>query len=706
MFERFSDRARKIMELAKEQAHRLNNDNVGTEHILLGLVQEGSGVAANVLKLLKIDLQRIRTEVEKRVGGQPKAGATLPDGPFTPRARTVLLNAVEAADSLGHHYIGSEHLLLGIIKEREGIAARVLLDVGLTFESVRARVVEFLGSDSSGQAAAPLIAAHPLKDDERKLHVDLNDLTEGATRVLDLAKVEAKRLQHDVVGTQHILVGLIEEGNGVAARVFQRLNVDLQHVRTSLDRIVTRQLGPIPAPGLPFTPRGKRVLELAAKEAADRGSKRIDTEHLLFGLLQERDGIAARVLLNLGVKLETVRAALLESAGGRGERSAVAEPAERAGPLAKKQFHRVIAAATAASDSITIPPIAPPPSTLRIGVVGAGGIVKSAHLPGYAKWKLQVSAIVDVRRDAAAAAAKQYEIPNVCATVEQLVARPDVDVLDVAIPEQARAAVVPILLKAGKPVLLQKPLAYSLDDARRLVDAFAKAKVPLAVNQNLRWSPEMQAAKFLIAKGQLGKLFDLRWTMRNTSDRRAWARGSWYSKDERFQVLSWSEHHLDAFRFLLEDEGARVYCALPRRPDQNFKGDVAATAVIHFRNGVHVSMVDSNVATPGRPEEQTLDVDGTGGSLTFGLAKPRYFAYWLAKEVEGEGDAPAHAPQLEGEWYPDGFAGSMASFLEALKSGVEPPTSGRRNLGTMALVDACYRSAASGQAVEVANVSG
>jgi predicted dehydrogenase len=705
MFDRFSDRARRIIGLAKDEAQRLDQA-IGTEHILLGLLKEGTGVAAQVLKRMGVDLKRVRDEVEKVIRGNPSLSPPFGTVPFTPRGKKVLELAVEEATKFAHNDVGSEHLLLGLIREDEGAAANILRSAGVSYETTRERIGEFLRGGAADRAVAPAIESHPLKDDEKKLHVDLNDLSDRSKRVLELAKAEAKRLQHDVVGTQHILVGLIEEEHGVASKVFRQLNVEIQRVRASLDKIVVSRLGPVPAPGLPFTARGKRVLELAAKEAAERGRTRIDTEHLLFGLLHEDEGIAARVLLNLGVKLETVRETLLALVGGGGA-SVVVEPlAETTFPAQKNRFHRVISAATAPTNAIAIPPLAPKPSTLRIGVIGAGGIVTGAHLPGYATWKLKVSAIVDVRRDAAEAAAKRFEIANVCATVEELVARKDVDVLDVAIPEQARAAVVPILLKAGKPVLLQKPLAYSLEDARRLVDAFAKAKVPLAVNQNLRWSPEMQAAKFLIANGHLGKLFDLRWTMRNTSDRRAWARGSWYSQDERFQVLSWSEHHLDAFRFLLDDEAARVYCALPRRPDQNFKGDVAATAVIHFKGGVHVSMVDSNVATPGRPEEQTLDVDGTGGSLTFGLAKPRYFAYWLAKEVEGEGDAPAHAPELNGEWYPDGFAGSMAGFLEALASKREAATSGRRNLGTMALVDACYRSAASGQAVDVADVAG
>lgn len=355
---------------------------------------------------------------------------------------------------------------------------------------------------------------------------------------------------------------------------------------------------------------------------------------------------------------------------------------------------------------VTFEPLEFRKSPLRIGVIGAGGIVQNAHLPGYAKAGLQVAAIFDVNRAAASAAAAKFSIAAVCATVDELLARKDVDVIDVAIPEFARPPVLDAIVKARKPTLLQKPLAYSLADAVRLVERFEREKIPLAVNQNLRWSPEFRAAKQLIAGGTVGRVFDVRWTMRNSCDRRSWAKGSWYSKDARFQVLSWSIHELDAFRFLLADEPARVYCTLPRRADQSFTGDVAANVLITFRGGAQVSMIDTNLSTPGRPEVQECDVDGEAGSIYLKISEPRVFQYWLLrecpKEGHGEGDAPVHAPRLEGVWYPDGFAGAMADFLQAVESGAEPSVSGRRNLGTMALVDACYRSAESRAAVDVA----
>ncbi|HTF89710.1 MAG TPA: ATP-dependent Clp protease ATP-binding subunit [Planctomycetota bacterium] len=147
MFDRFTDRAKKVMNLARQEAQRFNHEYLGTEHILLGLVQEGSGVAANVLKNMAIDLNKIRAEVEKIVKTGPTM-VTMGQLPFTPRAKKVLELSMEEASNLGHNYIGTEHLLLGLIKENEGIAAQVLLNLGVKLEDVREEVLEFLGADS------------------------------------------------------------------------------------------------------------------------------------------------------------------------------------------------------------------------------------------------------------------------------------------------------------------------------------------------------------------------------------------------------------------------------------------------------------------------------------------------------------------------------------------------------------------------------
>ncbi|CAN5124336.1 ATP-dependent Clp protease ATP-binding subunit [soil metagenome] len=146
MYERFTDRARKVMQLANQEAQRFNHEYIGTEHILLGLVKEGSGVAANVLKNLDIDLRKIRLEVERIVqhgpGGEQVVMGRLP---HTPRAKKVIEYSIEEARNLNHNYVGTEHLLLGLLREQEGVAAQVLMNLGLKLEDVREEVLNLLG---------------------------------------------------------------------------------------------------------------------------------------------------------------------------------------------------------------------------------------------------------------------------------------------------------------------------------------------------------------------------------------------------------------------------------------------------------------------------------------------------------------------------------------------------------------------------------
>ncbi len=153
MYERFTDRARKVMQLANQEAQRFNHEYIGTEHILLGLVKEGSGVAANVLKNLDIDLRKIRLEVEKIVqhgpGGEQVVMGRLP---HTPRAKKVIDYSVEEARNLNHNYVGTEHLLLGLLREQEGVAAQVLMNLGLKLEDVREEVLNLLGHNMPNES--------------------------------------------------------------------------------------------------------------------------------------------------------------------------------------------------------------------------------------------------------------------------------------------------------------------------------------------------------------------------------------------------------------------------------------------------------------------------------------------------------------------------------------------------------------------------
>ena len=135
----------KVMALANQEAQRFNHDYIGTEHILLGLVKEGSGVGANVLKNLGVDLRKVRLEVEKLVKSGPEM-VTMGKLPQTPRAKRVIEYAIEEARNLNHNYVGTEHLLLGLLREQDGVAATVLLNLGLKLEDVREEVLNLLGA--------------------------------------------------------------------------------------------------------------------------------------------------------------------------------------------------------------------------------------------------------------------------------------------------------------------------------------------------------------------------------------------------------------------------------------------------------------------------------------------------------------------------------------------------------------------------------
>ncbi|HEY8174671.1 MAG TPA: Clp protease N-terminal domain-containing protein, partial [Gemmatimonadaceae bacterium] len=149
----FTERVRKVLAMAREEAARLHHEYVGTEHILLGLIREGEGVAATVLQNLNVELDEIQQKIEETVKKGKAAQATGPDLPYTSRAKKVLELAMSEARELGHSYVGTEHLLLGLLREEKGIAAQVLTDAGVNLEAARAETLRILGTDVQAQGS-------------------------------------------------------------------------------------------------------------------------------------------------------------------------------------------------------------------------------------------------------------------------------------------------------------------------------------------------------------------------------------------------------------------------------------------------------------------------------------------------------------------------------------------------------------------------
>jgi ATP-dependent Clp protease ATP-binding subunit ClpC len=190
MFERFTDRARRVVVYAQEEARLLNHDYIGTEHLLLGLIHEGEGVAAKALEDLGISLQAVRAQVEQIIG----QGQSRPSGhiPFTPRAKKVLELSLREAKQLGHNYIGTEHILLGLIREGQGVAAQVLVKLGGDLSRVRQQVIQLLSGDGSGEAAVEQAGARTRAEEQLG---KVRQAKEGAIDAEDFERAAALRDQ-------------------------------------------------------------------------------------------------------------------------------------------------------------------------------------------------------------------------------------------------------------------------------------------------------------------------------------------------------------------------------------------------------------------------------------------------------------------------------------------------------------------------------
>lgn len=292
-FDRFTERARAVLSLAQEEAARANRQYTATEHLLLGLIRESEGVAAKVLGDLGLGLDHVRQEVEAHIvrSNDPHAGEI---GLTTPAKRAIEL-AIDEARRLGHHYIGTEHLLLGLIREPECGAARVLEALGAPLERVRSEVLRIL-------AGLPAGYYRPYGDSPAVNRPHTN----GTAQSLAAARREAGRFNHNYIGTEHLLLGLTAVPDTIAAGVLADLGIELAKIRSSVEFIIGRGERQVTGE-IGYTPRAKKVLELATDEARRYGHFVLATPHLLLGLVREGEGIAAGVMESLGVNLERVR---------------------------------------------------------------------------------------------------------------------------------------------------------------------------------------------------------------------------------------------------------------------------------------------------------------------------------------------------------------------------------------------------------------
>jgi ATP-dependent Clp protease ATP-binding subunit ClpC len=331
MFERFTEKAIKVIMLAQEEARRLGHNFVGTEQILLGLIGEGTGVAAKVLKSMGVNLKDARIEVEKIIGRG--SGFVAVEIPFTPRAKRVLELSLEEARQLGHNYIGTEHLLLGLIREGEGVAARVLENLGVDLSKVRTQVIRMLGetaevsagSSQSGRTKTPTLDEFGSNLTQMAAEGKLDPVVGRAKEIERVIQILGRRTKNNPVLIGEPGVGKTAIAEGLASRIANKDIPDILEEK----RVVTLDIGLLVA-GTKYRGEFEERLKKIMDEIRSAGNVIlvIDEVHTLIGAGAAEGAIDAANILKPALargELQCIGATTLDEYRKHIERDAALE---------------------------------------------------------------------------------------------------------------------------------------------------------------------------------------------------------------------------------------------------------------------------------------------------------------------------------------------------------------------------------------------
>jgi len=324
-----------------------------------------------------------------------------------------------------------------------------------------------------------------------------------------------------------------------------------------------------------------------------------------------------------------------------------------------------------------------------IGMVGFGGIARGAHVPAYQGVGWPVVAVADPDPAAQAAAREKLGIDLVTSDYRELIADERVEVIDLLTHPTLREDVVRAAAEAGKPLITEKPLAASMDEAQRMVAIAGRAGIPLAVHQNYRWRTMCFLAHHIVTRGLIGEPFFASIQILGRQDVDL-ASHPFYARCEDFLTVQWDTHLADLLRYWTGRDPVRVFARTGRMAGQNFVSDNLLVVVTDFGEGLtghvlHSELLRSSHAMGG----VRCRVDGSRGSLAFN------FDTELVMECEELGPGPRRL-DTSGLTYASSFAGSMGDFLLAIEEGREPQVSARRNLATLRTVMAEHASTRAG----------
>jgi predicted dehydrogenase len=352
-------------------------------------------------------------------------------------------------------------------------------------------------------------------------------------------------------------------------------------------------------------------------------------------------------------------------------------------------------------------PMMPKNTQMAIGCIGSGFIMADCQLVAYKQNGFRPVAIASRQVSNSIPVAQRHHIPKVYNSYQELLKDPEIEIVDIAVPPAIQIDVITDAVKENshiKGILAQKPLGINYTQAREIVKMCSDAGIVLAVNQNMRYDQSIRACKSALDQQLLGQ------PVFASIDMRAIPHWMPWQEDLGWATLrTMSIHHLDTFRFWFGDP-VRIYCSVskdPRTAKKFSHEDGIALYILEYANGFRASAWDDVWAGPCR-EGSAADiyirwrVEGTDGIAKGTIGWPFYPQRTPSTIDLTTVDHPEWIrPRWKEVWFPDAFAGPMASLMRAIEDGTEPEISGRDNLHTMALVDACYLSYQQHRAVEI-----
>ena len=306
-FDRFSDHGKRVLALAQDEAIRHNHNYIGTEHLLAALLRDGDTVAARAITSLGIELGKVRTALEFIIGrgDQPTSPSEIT---LSPRTKKVIELSMDEARRMGQPHLGPEHILLGLIREGEGIASGVIESLGVSLSMVRTKLLELL-AESGTPPSATYVAPPPTRTYS---YSPFNRFTHRSKRVLALAQDEAIRMGHRYIGPEHLLLGLarladLAQPDSPMKQIFEKLGLTLEQLRTELGKVIPPMGQPTSPSEITLSPETKEVLQIVRESTKD---KDVEPEDLLLAIVHDEQSFGAQLLTRLGVTPERVRAAV------------------------------------------------------------------------------------------------------------------------------------------------------------------------------------------------------------------------------------------------------------------------------------------------------------------------------------------------------------------------------------------------------------